>query len=155
MLLMIHWKYLDLCALYHLAKIVLKMIYSRLLRFFQDWMDLFKCHLQILRDIPFRIMRFHLAQVRDITDMVPFTVLIDVFIHHLLSGDGTDQFECFKDRDGIIPPPPILYTSPIRGFFRNASMKRTTSKEWMLSRTCFPLYPKILYFFPSRLHLIR
>ncbi len=41
-------------------------------------------------------------------------------------------------------PPPRLYTSPGRGSCAKFQNALITSYEWIWSRTCLPLYPKIV-----------
>ena len=48
--------------------------------------------------------------------MVPFSILVDVFVRHLLSGNLRDQRKGFKNRDRITAPASkiINFTNPRR-----------------------------------------
>src|ERR1700730_6799079 len=64
--------------------------------------DLYKRSPQIFRDIPTRIVRFHSRKIGDVTNVIPFPILIDVLIRHLDPGNFFNKSESLKDRNGIV-----------------------------------------------------
>jgi hypothetical protein len=100
-------------------------------------------------------MRFHLAQVRDITDMVTFTILIDVFVHHLLPRNGCDNFKCFQDRDGIIPAAADIIHFADPRFLQECIDEADDIQRMDVVADLLPFISENIVFLPSRLHLIR
>jgi hypothetical protein len=45
---------------------------------------------EVFRNPPFWIVGFRLAEVRDVTDVIAFSILVDVLVVHLLSGNLSD-----------------------------------------------------------------
>jgi hypothetical protein len=65
---------------------------------------------QGLGDIPLRVMRFHLAQIAVITDMVSDPVLIDIGICLLSAGEGRRDIECLQYGTGVpLAAPQVVY----------------------------------------------
>lgn len=46
-------------------------------------------------------MGFHLGEVADVADVIAFAVFIEILVVHLLSADGGDAIEGFKDGDAV------------------------------------------------------
>src|SRR6185436_2240029 len=54
-------------------------------------------------DVPLRVVRPHLGEIRDVADVIPFAVLVDVFVAHRLAGQPLDLRERLEDRARIGP----------------------------------------------------
>jgi hypothetical protein len=65
-----------------------------------------KDSLEIFRNPPFWIVGFRLAEVRDVTDVIALSILVDVFVIHLLSGNFSDQAERLENRNRILSAAP-------------------------------------------------
>jgi hypothetical protein len=46
---------------------------------------------EVFRNVPFWIMGFDLAEVRDVTNVIALPILLDVLVICLLTGDVSDQ----------------------------------------------------------------
>jgi hypothetical protein len=64
--------------------------------------NLLKSLLQALGDAPLGVMRFHLAQVAIVADVVAAAVLLVVAIAHRFAADVFDPGEGFQDGDGVV-----------------------------------------------------
>ena len=97
---------------------------------------------QRLGYVPTGIMRLHFGKITDVTDVVALAILVDVLPDHLLTRHLFDELERFKDRTTVATAAAeVINLAATRSSMKH-SMKRTTSAEWMLSRTCLPLYHK-------------
>ena len=86
-----------------------------------------------------RIVRPYLAQVAGSRDGIPAPCLVDfTWICGRPVSDCTSS-NASRIEHELAFPPPMLYTSAIRGLAQKASMKVATSHAWMLScETCLP-----------------
>ena len=60
-------------------------------------MDLAENIVERFGDVPLRVLRAHLAEIADIADVIPFPILIDVLVAHLLSADRGNAVERLED----------------------------------------------------------
>src|SRR5262249_3924412 len=68
--------------------------------------DLGEYGVQILADLPGRIVRTHLREIADIAYVISLPVLIHVFVLHLLSAEPFDLRKRFEKRDAVRAPAP-------------------------------------------------
>ena len=78
-----------------------------------------------------------ITAVSTAVEIKPDLILLDV---SLPAGNGFSLIEQFEWR-----PPPMLKTSPAAGRRKKHQNASARSREWILSRTCLPLYPKTVY----------
>ena len=65
-------------------------------------MDLFKDEIQRLSNRPFRIVQLHLAKIADVTNVIAFSVLVHILIHHRLPGNGLYNIERLQNGTAVL-----------------------------------------------------
>ncbi len=84
-------------------------------------------------------MGLHLAQVAVIADVVADAVFVDVFVDLLPAGELLSDANASRiEQELSLAAAEVVDLAAARRLMK-ASMKRATSSEWMLSRTCLPL----------------
>src|SRR5438105_8685335 len=64
--------------------------------------DFDEARFQVFSYVPFWEMLTHLAQIRNVADVITFPVSLEVFVRCRFARNFLDEIERFENRDGIV-----------------------------------------------------